>query len=78
MKQCTKCKEYNLLYSYQDGNCMICGEQFNILCVDHNHETGEVRGLLCQQCNLIIGNSKENPEILEKSINYLRRELGVR
>ena len=43
------------------------------LSVDHNHETGEIRGLLCYVCNLMLGNAKDSIELLEKAIDYLKK-----
>jgi len=43
------------------------------LCVDHNHQTGEVRGLLCQKCNTGIGNMKDSIKILSQAILYLKK-----
>jgi hypothetical protein len=43
------------------------------LSIDHNHETGEVRELLCGDCNTAIGMAKEDPEILQAMISYLKR-----
>lgn len=42
-------------------------------CLDHNHITGEVRGILCQDCNALLGYAKDNIDILKKSIIYLER-----
>lgn len=61
------------------GNrCYICGEQpnaasknHNKLHVDHDHHTGEVRGLLCNQCNRAIGLMKESPRRLRTAAIYL-------
>jgi hypothetical protein len=68
-------KEYDEIFSKQMGKCTICqrhqSELSCKLCVDHNHITGEIRGLLCRNCNLILGNSKESPTILSNCINYL-------
>ena len=43
------------------------------LCVDHNHATGKVRKLLCHDCNTMIGKAKEDIQILESAINYLKK-----
>jgi hypothetical protein len=44
---------------------------------DHNHTTGVVRGILCQQCNLALGQAKDSVEILQSLIEYLRRTSHV-
>jgi hypothetical protein len=60
----------------QSPFCHICRMQFTdevTCCVDHNHETGELRGLLCISCNAAIGMFKENIQFLKNAIEYLRR-----
>ncbi len=47
-------EQIEALDSLRDDGCMICGE-LKYLCVDHNHETGEIRGLLCVHCNSCLG-----------------------
>lgn len=66
-------EQYDEMFEKQNGNCAICGlpELMKRLSVDHDHETGEVRGLLCQSCNGLLGLAKDNQEILFDSINYL-------
>jgi hypothetical protein len=70
--------EYNEMWASQKGCCAICGTHQNekndgkSLAVDHNHETGEVRGLLCVNCNTAIGQLKDDPELLLKAVDYLR------
>lgn len=54
----------------QNGRCAICGIEDKLV-VDHNHQTGELRGLLCQHCNKLLGFSKENPAILVAAVAYL-------
>jgi len=60
------------------GVCEICGGtdfgKYGRLCVDHDHETGAIRGLLCQHCNTVLGAAKDNPEILMKAILYLENQ----
>jgi len=69
-------EDYNNLYNKQNGCCRICTRhqsEFNKrLSVDHNHETGKVRGLLCSKCNQAIGLLKENINSLENAIEYLK------
>lgn len=53
-----------------DG-CQICREVTDDLVIDHNHETGKVRGLLCSDHNLMIGMARDRPEILRNAADYL-------
>lgn len=59
----------------QGSVCAICG-CLPPLCVDHNHVTGVVRGLLCRNCNLALGGFKDNPDSLRKAITYLESEFN--
>jgi len=67
--------DYDRMLKEQKECCAICGrhqsELRRSLSVDHNHETGKVRGLLCGLCNLILGNAKDSRTILESAIIYL-------
>jgi hypothetical protein len=69
-------EQYDNLYREQNGICKICehsdtGGRRNYLCVDHDHETGKVRGLLCHDCNIGIGKLKDDPKLLQKAMLYL-------
>lgn len=68
-------EDYNKLFAEQNGCCKICKTHQNEfkkkLHVDHNHKTGEVRGLLCHNCNLAIGRLKEDPAIVKSVLEYL-------
>ena len=58
----------------QDGVCAICKEHDKInhrLSVDHNHVTGQVRGLLCTACNGMLGLAKDRPGTLRSGADYL-------
>lgn len=67
-------EEYSRLHELQNGKCAVCGKELDHnLCVDHDHKTGKIRGLLCDKCNLALGNVDDNLEILLKLIEYLRR-----
>ena len=56
--------------------CDVCGgtsTNGKLIAVDHNHVTGEVRGFLCNGCNVAIGFVKEDPERLRRLADYLER-----
>jgi hypothetical protein len=55
--------------------CAICGKPENgpQLCVDHDHESGKLRGFLCHQCNIGIGMFGDSPGRLAAAADYLRR-----
>lgn len=58
------------LIDKRDGLCWICREQ-PAAHVDHNHETGRVRGMLCFTCNAGLGNFKDRWDLLERAIIYI-------
>lgn len=63
----------DMLFS-QGGVCKICGSRCDKkfrLSVDHCHTTQQVRGLLCDDCNNMLGRAKDNPEVLRKAAEYL-------
>lgn len=70
-------EQYDKILSLQQNKCKICGSEKSnhkgskLLFVDHNHTTGEIRGLLCHNCNAAIGLFKENIEVIKKAIEYL-------
>ena len=66
-------EEYDALLVTQDGRCAICERGDERLCVDHNHVTGVIRGLLCRKCNGGVGLLQDNPGLLDQAANYLRR-----
>jgi hypothetical protein len=73
--------DFDELFSEQKGRCANCkthqADLNKTLSVDHCHETGQVRGLLCQRCNAILGMAKDNIEILKNSIEYLERKRWI-
>ena len=69
-------EQVNAMITAQNGACAICLEPFKSTRdthVDHNHETGQVRQLLCTMCNHGVGNFKERPINLQRAIEYLQR-----
>lgn len=69
-------EEYKERYDLLDGRCEICNDQLPSLCVDHNHKTRQLRGLLCTPCNLAIEHLKESPDIMNNAITYLNKYGG--
>lgn len=71
--------EYERLFTLQNGQCAICGKppaaKKRFLSVDHDHQTGRVRGLLCFHCNLALGHFQDNPAFLEKATAYLHHTV---
>ena len=71
--------EYNRLAESQNDSCAICRKtdkgtargKIRYWSVDHDHATGKIRGLLCQQCNALLGMAKDDIDILQKAIEYL-------
>lgn len=68
--------DYYRMLAEQDGRCAICLSDTDSygrskFSVDHDHETGEVRGLLCTHCNRAIGLFGDNAERLTRAANYL-------
>ncbi len=68
---------YEALYQEQGKACAICGmpSPKNPLHVDHDHATGQVRGLLCSRCNTLIGHAQEKTAVLERAAAYLYAEM---
>lgn len=64
-------EEGQALIEKANGSCMICGKPHKSLNVDHCHETGKVRGMLCSNCNTGIGLFKDNTGLLQAAIDYL-------
>jgi Recombination endonuclease VII/HNH endonuclease len=73
--------EYAAMHNSQDGKCAICGNpettmlhgKIRDLSVDHCHKSGKMRQLLCNACNHILGESKENKQTLLAAVAYLER-----
>jgi hypothetical protein len=67
-------EQYQQLVTLQENKCAICKREFvRTPHIDHDHTTGEVRGLLCYSCNGAIGNFKDNVKALQNAINYLEK-----
>jgi hypothetical protein len=69
-------EEYHSKLEQQGDGCAICGIKIpggngKNFYVDHNHATGQVRDLLCHNCNFVIGYAKEDVDILKAVVQYL-------
>lgn len=74
-------REYEAMADSQDGKCLICERapiekygKSDFLCVDHDHSTGEIRGLLCTRCNLALSGFLDSKKLLKKALEYLGDE----
>ena len=73
--------DYKTKLSEQKYKCVICEKEHDItvknnkgiLVVDHDHDTGVVRDLLCHSCNMGLGKFSDNPQLLDKAAEYLRK-----
>jgi hypothetical protein len=66
--------DYERMLNHQNGGCAICGtkpEDGKRLDIDHDHSSGEVRGLLCGLCNRACGLFKEDPKVIRQAANYV-------
>jgi len=75
-------EDYAKMFSKQDGKCAICHQpetaldkngETKILAVDHCHDSGKVRELLCYACNSMLGQARDKIEVLESGIAYLKK-----
>lgn len=70
-------EEFETILASQGNSCAICGHSdtsdknfFPV--VDHCHDTGNVRGILCMNCNMGIGKLKDSPEIIKSALRYIK------
>lgn len=61
-----------IIHRYQKGKCAICGHPLKKRNIDHDHKTGEVRGILCWRCNKALGYFSDLIERLVAALEYLR------
>lgn len=69
-------EDYDLMLANQGGRCAICesgdsGRKGARFAIDHNHETGVIRGLLCRACNTGLGLLNDDPERIRNAAKYL-------
>lgn len=70
-------EEYEAMVLAVGGHCQICGVDVSYnghrLALDHNHQTGHLRGILCKACNAGIGRLKDDPALLRRAADYIER-----
>lgn len=74
---------FNELLDACGGLCQCCGVEMkrgvpankhhDALCIDHDHKTGDVRGLLCRNCNMALGNIGHDPQVARRMADYLEK-----
>lgn len=72
-------EDFERMAEAQKGACAICKTQLDLgffTAVDHDHETGAVRGLLCSKCNMALGGFKDSIGLLDAAAAYLRKYGG--
>lgn len=72
-------EDYTRMYEEQGGVCAVCRRDYGpVLDVDHDHDTGEVRGLLCGPCNRALGLLQDSPEVVRSLAGYIGRAKKVK
>ena len=64
-------EQYITILNSQNNKCPICDKELIQPQVDHSHKSGKIRGLLCKNCNIMLGHCHDDIEILKKAIKYL-------
>jgi hypothetical protein len=64
-------EQFDELLLSQGNVCAICSNRRKSMCVDHDHSTGEVRGILCRRCNAMLGQISDDVSVLARAIEYL-------
>lgn len=70
-------EQYLQMLKAQKSRCGICQsrlytKRYKRFCVDHCHTTGRIRGLLCHPCNMALGGFRDNPEYLQRAIEWVK------
>lgn len=68
---------YHKMMHHQRGRCKICKES-SPLQIDHCHETGKIRGLICGPCNRGLGHFRDRVDYMASAIDYLNNQPGLR
>lgn len=67
---------FTIIKKLENGTCEICGKRKELkdLCIDHDHKTGKVRGVVCRRCNYFMGIVHDNGLLLGQMSDYLKRD----
>lgn len=64
--------DFNIMLAKQDERCAICREMFDAMpSVDHDHNSGKIRGLLCRYCNVLVGYLEKRPKLVKPAMKYV-------
>lgn len=71
-------EQFDSMLKACDGRCQICKVVLSEItnesvCIDHDHQTGAVRGVICNRCNRMVGLAHDNPAILQQAARYLKK-----
>jgi Recombination endonuclease VII len=64
-------EDLDVMLAAAGGRCDICGELHSALVVDHDHQDGRVRGVICRADNLLLGLARDRPDVLLRAAEYL-------
>ena len=68
--------DYHRMLDAQGWKCVLCSVSFEDkrkICIDHCHNSKKVRGLLCHNCNLFLGNAQDDPDLMRRGAEYVER-----
>ena len=74
-------EEYDAILTKQKGGCAICADKWiegtKYFAVDHDHNTGLVRGILCGSCNIALGLLKDDKAIIIQMLTYINKKVSI-
>lgn len=72
--------DFRNLFKNQKGQCAICKKKLikktrrkNTACIDHDHNSNKIRGILCEKCNVVLGGFQDSIDLLKSAIKYLQK-----
>lgn len=71
--------QFQSIFDQQNGMCVICARGNIRLIVDHDHETKQIRGLICVRCNIMLGYIETtSTEIYERAMKYIHKHIATK